>query len=710
MRVASVLILVGFVIAICSCQPTTAPQPPVDLEPPTAKVVPKGLEIHGDTRTDNYSWLNERDNPEVRKYLEEENEYTEAMMAHTEKLQELLFEEFKGRIKQTDMSVPYKRDDHFYYTRMEDGKEYPIYCRKKGSLDSTEEIMLDGNELAEGHEFFAVGQRAVSYNQDILAYPVDTVGRRIYTIHFKNLTTGELLEDTIPNVTPNLAWANDNKTLFYARQDPTTLRSYQIYRHELGTDPSEDQLVYEEKDETFRSFVWRTRSKKYVMIGSLHTLSTEIRYLDANDPTGEFKVFLPRQRDHEYMVDHYQDHFYIRTNHEAKNFRMMKTPVVRTGLEHWEEVIPHRDDVLLEGFDIFKDYLVVEERKNGLIEIRIRPWAGEKQHYLEFSEPAYLAYTTDNYEFDTPLLRYGYTSMTTPNSILDYNMATREKTLLKQEEILGGFDSNNYVTERLYATADDGTKVPISVGFRKGVAKDGSHQLLLYGYGSYGASMDATFNAYRVSLLDRGFIYAIAHIRGGEELGRQWYENGKLLKKKNTFTDFIDCAEHLVEQKYTSSDRLFISGGSAGGLLIGAVLNMRPDLFKGATTAVPFVDVVTTMLDESIPLTTNEYDEWGNPNEKEYYDYILSYSPYDNVEAKDYPNLLVTTSLQDSQVQYFEPAKWVAKLRALKTDDNRVLLKTEMQAGHGGVSGRYKRYKDTAFRYAFLLDLAGIRM
>ncbi|MEE9271224.1 MAG: S9 family peptidase [Candidatus Krumholzibacteria bacterium] len=672
-----------------------------------ARIVPKKLEKHGHVRVDNYYWLNERENPEVIAYLKAENEYTKAMMAHTEKLQEKLFEEIKGRIKQTDESVPYKLDDYFYYTRYEDGKEYPIYCRKKGTLEGSEEIMLDVNVLAEGHEYFAVRRRTVSFGQDILAYAEDTQGRRIYTIKFKNLDTGDMLEDVIPEVTGGMAWANDNKTVFYAKQDPATLRSYRIYRHVLGTDIARDKLVYEEKDDTFGCYVWRTKSKKYVLIGSFQTLSSEFRYLEANDPEGSFKVFLPRERDHEYSIDHYEDKFYIRTNYKAKNFRLMETSVAETDKKHWHDVIPHREDVLLEGFEIFEDHLVLEERKNGLIQLRVRPWSGKKEHYLDFGEPTYLAYISTNPDFKTDVLRFVYTSMTTPRSTFDYNMVTRERILMKQDEILGGFDAKNYKTERLYAPAGDGLKVPISLVYRKGVRRDGQNPMVLYGYGSYGYSLDASFSASRLSLLDRGFVYAIAHIRGGEDLGRDWYENGKLLKKKNTFTDFIACAEHLIKEKYTTSDKLFAMGGSAGGLLMGAIINMRPELFKGIVTRVPFVDVVTTMLDETIPLTTGEYDEWGNPNEKEYYDYILSYSPYDNVEPKNYPNLLVTTGLYDSQVQYFEPAKWVAKLRATKTDDNRLLIKTNMDAGHSGASGRYKRYKDTAFQYAFLLDLVG---
>ncbi len=605
--------------------------------------------------------------------------------------------------------MPYKKDDYFYYTRYEDGKEYAIHCRKKGSLDSPEEIMLDVNVMAEGHSFFSVRGLAVSFGQDLLAFATDTVSRRIYTLYFKNLTTGEIYSDEIAGVTGSMAWANDNKTLFYGKKDLTTLRSYQIYRHILGTDPAEDDVVYQEDDDTFSCNVFKTKSKRFLMIASSHTLSTEYRYLNADDPRGEFTVFLERKRDHEYDLDHYGEKFYIRTNDQAENFRLMETPINATGRENWKEVIPHREDVLLSSVELFRDQLVLQERKEGLIYLRIINWDGSGEHYLNFEEPAYRAYISTNPNANTQILRYGYTSMTTPNSIYDYDMVTREKVLLKRDEVLGGFNTNDYQTERLHATARDGVKVPVSIVYRKGTQKDGSSPLLLYGYGSYGSSMNATFSAPRVSLLDRGFIYAIAHIRGGQEMGRQWYENGKLLKKKNTFTDFIDCAEYLIEKGYTNRDRLFARGGSAGGLLMGAVLNMAPDLFEGVVAQVPWVDVVTTMLDADVPLTTSEYDEWGDPNQKEYYDYMLSYSPYDQVEAKDYPHLLVTTGLHDSQVQYWEPAKWVAKLRALKTNQNRLVLKTNMGAGHGGASGRHKRYRETAFYYAFLLDLAGIR-
>jgi len=703
------VIIAGSCFILSICQAATANDKNEMIKEPMAKIIPHRLEKHGHVRIDNYYWLNQRDNPEVLEYLQAENEYTGKVMAAAGNLEEKLFEEIKARIKQTDMSVPYKKNDYYYYTRFEEGKEYPIYCRKKESLEAAEEVMIDANALARGHEYFAVGGWTVSSGRNLLAYAVDTLGRRIYTIRFKNLDNGELLEDSIPGVTGNMAWASDNRTLFYSRQDPSTLRSYQIYRHALGTETAEDRLVYEETDETFSAYVFKTKSEKYLMIACHQTLSSEYRFLEADNPEGEFKIIQPRERGHEYSADHFGDKFYIRTNHRAKNFRLMATPVAQTEKEHWQEVIGHRDEVFLQSFEIFADYLVLKERRRGLINLRIIPWADGEEYYLDFGEPAYLAYISINPEFDTPLLRYGYTSLTTPNSIYDFNMATREKTLLKQEEVLGGFDSANYATERIYAPAADGTEVPISIVYRRGVEKKGDNPLLLYGYGSYGNSTEAVFSSTRLSLIDRGFIFAIAHIRGGQELGRQWYEDGKLLKKKNTFTDFIACAEFLIEQGYTCPEKLFATGGSAGGLLMGAVVNMRPELFRGVVTRVPFVDVVTTMLDESIPLTTDEYDEWGNPNQKEYYDYILSYSPYDNVSAQDYPNMLVTTGLHDSQVQYWEPAKWVAKLRALKTDSNRLLLKTNMNAGHSGASGRYKSYRETAFNYAFILDLLGIK-
>jgi oligopeptidase B len=676
------------------------------MKPPRATQIPHELTTHEHVRVDPYYWLRERDAPEVIEYLEAENAYTDAVMAPTKGLQERLFEEIKGRIQETDLSVPYRDRSYFYYHRYEEGKEYPVSCRKKGSLEADEDVILDDNELAERHEFLSVGRRTVSSGEDLLAYAVDTVGRRQYTVRFKDLKTGTVLADELVDVTANLAWAEDNRTLFYTQQDPETLRANRVFRHVLGTEQSADTLVYEETDETFRCHVQNTKSRRFLLIGSSQTVSTEYRYLDASDPTGEFAVVETRARDHEYAVGHFGEHFYVLSNLDAKNFRLLRTPTESPGREHWEEVIPHRADVLLEDFDIFRDFLVVSERRAGLTELRVVPWSGEAEHYLEFDEPAYLAYTAENFDFDTLLLRFRYTSLTTPMTVYDYDMKCRERILLKREPVLGDFSPEDYVTERLWAVVDDGTEVPISLVRRADVVADGKSPLLLYGYGSYGHSIDPFFSAARLSLLDRGFVFAIAHIRGGEELGRAWYEDGKLLRKRNTFTDFVASAEHLIRASYADPKRVFAAGGSAGGLLMGAVVNLRPDLFLGVHAAVPFVDVVTTMLDGTIPLTTSEYDEWGNPNEKEFYEYILSYSPYDNVRAVDYPHLLVTTGLHDSQVQYFEPAKWVAKLRELKTDQNRLLLKTEMSAGHGGVSGRYQRYHETAFEYAFFIDLA----
>ena len=548
----------------------------------------------------------------------------------------------------------------------------------------------------------------MSPSQRLLAYAVDTVGRRQYTIRFRDIASGVDLAEVIPDVSANLAWASNSATVFYTRQDPTTLRPFQIYRHRRGTDPAGDELVYEERDATFSCTIGTSRSKRYLLIASYQTLSTEFHYLDAGDPTGRFAVFVPRARGHEYAVDHYRDRFYIRTNADARNFRLMETDETHPARRHWRELVPHRDDVLIEGFELFRDHLVIEERHQGLTRLHIRPWSGAGAHDVAFDEPAYDAYIETNREPETGILRFGYTSMTTPVSVYDYDMATRARTLLKRDEVVGKFDPTCYRTERLFATAADGARVPISLVARADTPRDGAAPLLLYGYGSYGISMEAAFRSSRLSLLDRGVTFAIAHVRGGEELGRRWYEDGRLQHKQNTFTDFIACAEHLIAEGYTATERLFAMGGSAGGLLMGAVINMRPDLFHGVVAQVPFVDVVTTMLDESIPLTTGEYDEWGDPNDKRAYEYIRSYSPYDNVTAVRRPHLLVMAGLHDSQVQYWEPAKWVAKLRALKVDDRRLLLKTNMDAGHGGVSGRYRQYRETALQYAFLLEHAGL--
>jgi len=693
------MIVIGTQLLVgCKSKPT----------PPVATKVPHELVMHGDTRIDPYYWMNQRDSDEVIQYLNQENAYADAVMKGTENLQESLFQEIKGRIKEQDESVPYFENGYFYYTRFDEGKEYPIYCRKKESQDAPEEIMLDVNEMAEGYAYYSVVGVNVSPNNNIVAFGVDTVSRRQYTIYFKNLETGELLNSKIPNTTGGIAWANDNSTVFYTIIDEA-LRPHQIFRHSVSDEGSEnDALVYEENDETFRAFVYKSKSKEYIMFGSGSTLSTEFSYLSANNPLGKPKVIQSREKGLEYSVTHYGNKFYIITNLDAKNFRLMETPVTRTEKRYWKEVIPHREDVLLSGIEVFKDFLVIDERKDGLKQLRIINQQTQKEHYLNFGEEVYSAWISINPEYDTPLLRYAYTSMTTPFSTYDYNMATGEKILLKQTEVLGDFSPDNYETKRHWVEARDGKKIPISVVYRKGIQQDGQNPALIYGYGSYGASMDPYFSSARLSLLDRGFVYVIAHIRGGEELGREWYEDGKLLNKMNTFTDFIDCSQFLVDSKYTSPDKLFAMGGSAGGLLMGAVANMRPDLYKGIIAQVPFVDVVTTMLDTSIPLTTGEYDEWGNPNDEEYYHYMKSYSPYDQVTAQHYPNMLVTTGYHDSQVQYFEPAKWVAKLRDTKTDDNILLFKIDMDAGHGGASGRFKSLRDVAFEYAFMLHLLGI--
>lgn len=700
------ILLLALFFSYPGCQKTEAPEGAI--KPPVAKIVPHELTAHGHTRVDNYYWLNQRDNPDVIAYLEAENAYKDAMMEHTKDLQEKLFQEIVGRIKQTDMSVPYKDQGYYHYTRYEEGEEYPIYCRKKESLDAEEEVVLDVDEMAKGHDYYSVAGYSTSSNNNLIAYGVDTVSRRLYTLYFMDFATGQILDEQIPNTSGRAAWANDNKTVFYMLKDTTTLRPYKVMKHLVGTPVSEDKEIYVEDDETFNTHVYKTKSKKYMIIASSQTLSSEYRFLDADNPDGQFRIIQPREKDLEYSVDHYKDKFYILTNLGAKNFKLMATPVDKPGKENWEDVIPHREDVLLQGYEVFKNYLVLNERKNGLTQIRVIKWADNSEYYLDFGEEAYLAYISTNPDFDTDLLRYNYTSLTTPNSTYDYDMNTKEKVLLKREEVLGGFDPGNYVTERHFATAGDGTKIPISLVYRKGMEKNGNNPLLLHGYGSYGSSREPIFSSVRLSLLDRGFVYAIPHIRGGSEMGRYWYEQGKLFNKKNTFTDFIDCAEYLIEQKFTNPDKLFAMGGSAGGLLVGAVVNMRPDLWKGVLAGVPWVDVITTMLDPSIPLTSGEWDEWGDPRQKDYYDYMLSYSPYDNVEAKDYPAMLVTTGLHDSQVQYFEPAKWVAKLRALKTSDNPLIFHINMEGGHGGVSGRFRRHKETALEYAFMLDLVGI--
>ena len=678
-------------------------------DPPTVAKKPTELLKHNDKRIDNYYWLNERENPEVIDYLNAENTYLKTVMKSTEGFQESLYNELISRIKQDDESVPYLDKGYYYYTKYEEGGEYPIYCRKKDNLDNEEEILLNVNTMAKGYSYYQVSGVSVSPDNKLVAFGVDTVSRRKYTIYVKNLLSGEIYKDKVVETTGRAAWGNDNETFFFTRKDPVTLRSEKIYRHKLGDIPVDDKLLYFEEDETFSVGVGRSKSGKYLFIGSSSTLSSEFWYLNADQPDGDFKVVQSRIKDLEYSVDHFGEHFYIRTNKDAENFKLMKTPLGKTGLANWEELIPHRKDVYFESFELFNNYLVLEETKEGLPFIRIINQSTGEDSYLPFDEEVYTAGVSINKDFNTDLLRFTYTSLTTPQSTFDYNMKTGEKTLLKQDEIEGGYNSDDYFTERQWATAKDGTKIPLSIVYKKGLKKDGSNPTLLYAYGSYGSSMSPYFSSVRLSLLDRGFVYVIAHIRGGQEMGRYWYEEGKLLKKKNTFTDFNDCAEYLIESKYTNPEVLFAKGGSAGGLLMGAILNMRPDLYKGVIANVPFVDVVTTMLDETIPLTTSEYDEWGNPNDPEYYKYMLSYSPYDNVEEMDYPATLVTTGLHDSQVQYFEPAKWVAKLRELKTDDNILLMHTNMEAGHGGASGRFKRYEVVALEYAFIFDLIGIK-
>ncbi|SMG26826.1 S9 family peptidase [Arenibacter troitsensis] len=674
---------------------------------PRAKKIEKRLTKHNDVRIDDYYWLNERENPEVIAYLEEENAYYEAMTSHTQELKDSLFLEMKSRIKEDDSSVPYKFNGYWYATRYEVGKEYPIFTRRFEKEDAEEEIMFNCNLMAEGFDYFNLGGLSVSPNNELAAFGVDTVSRRQYTLQIKNLRTQEIYTDKIENTTGSAVWANDNKTLFYTKKDPVTLRSNNIYRHVLGTPPEEDELVFHEEDETFTTFVYKTKSKEFIVIGSSSTLTTEFQILRADDPNGQFHVFSKRIRGMEYSLTHYEDNFYILTNMEgATNFKLMTTPEDKTESENWVDFIPHREEVLLEDIEMFNDYYVLSERENGLNKLKIVRWDSGESYYLPFDNETYTAYVGTNPDFDTEILRYGYNSMTTPSSIIDFNMRTREKEIKKEQEVLGGkFYKENYISERIWAPARDGKKVPISLVYHKNTKLDGSSPLLQYAYGSYGHTIDPYFSTVRLSLLDRGFVYAIAHVRGGEYLGRKWYEEGRLLNKMNTFTDFIDCSKFLIEKKYTSPKHLYASGGSAGGLLMGAIINLCPEIYHGVIAAVPFVDVLTTMLDDTIPLTTGEYDEWGNPNEKEYYDYMKSYSPYDNVTKQLQPNMLVITGFHDSQVQYFEPAKWVAKLREYKMDTNLLLFNINMDAGHGGASGRFESLREVAKEYAFLLDL-----
>ena len=688
-------------------------------KPPIATKEPKALTIHEHVRIDNYFWMQLSDakknakNPdeqtqEVLDYLDAENQYTKAVLKDTEQLQEKLYKEIVGRIKKREESVPYKSNGYWYYNRYEEEKEYAIYCRKKESLQASEEVILDANKLAEGHHYFHLSDINVSKDNKMLAYGVDTVSRRQYTLYFKNLETGEVLKTNIPNTTGSSTWANDSQTVFYTKKNEKTLRSDKIYKHKIGMDTVNDVLVYHEKDNTFYTGIYKTKSDKYLVIWSASTLTNHYQILEANHPNGMFRDFHSREENLEYSIAHFENKFYVLTNWGGKNFRLMETLQGATSKENWTEVIAHRSHVFLEGIELFKNHLVIEERKNGLTELRVINQQNKEEHYLDFGEAAYTACVSVNREFDTETLRFDYTSMVTPNSCFDYNMNTHKKTLLKQQEVVGGYDSQSHQTERIYATARDGTKIPMSIVYKKGYKKNGKSPLLLYGYGAYGVTIDPYFSSVRLSLLDRGFVYVIAHIRGGQMMGRQWYEDGKMFKKMNTFNDFIDCGKYLLENRYTCKENMYAMGGSAGGLLMGAVINLAPDLFQGVVAAVPFVDVISTMLDDTVPLTTGEYDEWGNPNDKDSYDYMLSYSPYDNVTSQKYPHLLITTGLHDSQVQYWEPAKWIAKLRDNKTDNNKLLMNTNMEAGHGGTSGRFEQYREIALEYAFLLDLAGM--
>ncbi|MFT3979330.1 MAG: S9 family peptidase [Ferruginibacter sp.] len=681
---------------------------------PVAEQKPKELTAHGDIRQDPYYWMNDYfkkgpDSTKVVQYLEAENKYYDTMMAGTKALQEKLYNEMKGRIKEDDESVPYFKSGYYYYSRVVKGKDYYVLCRKKGSMNAPEEVMLDVNAMAEGHNYFSLGGSSVSPDNKLLAYGVDTVSRREYVLHVKNLETGEIYKDIVTRTEADPVWAADNKTIFYTSKNPVTLLSEKIKRHLLGTPESADVVVYEEKDPTNYIGVGKTKSEKFILISSSATLSSEVRYIPADQPTAAFKIFQPRIKEVLYDVDHANDKFYIRTNKNARNFRIVTAPETKTDTSAWTDFIPHQDSVLVQGVEVFKNFVVSSERKNGLTQLHVINTQSNDSYYIDFGEATYAAYSGGTPEYNTDTMRYYYTSLTTPGSQYDYNMKTKEKKLLKQQEVVGGYNAADYVTERLYAKASDGTSIPVSIVYKKGFKKDGSMPLLLYGYGSYGNSLDASFSSGRISLLDRGFAYAIAHIRGGQEMGRYWYEDGKMFKKKNTFTDFIAAAEYLIQEKYTSKEHMYAMGGSAGGLLMGAIVNMRPDLWHGVVAQVPFVDVVTTMSDPSIPLTTNEYDEWGNPANKDSYEYMKSYSPYDNVKKQAYPNMLISTGLHDSQVQYFEPAKWVARLRELKTDSNHILLHTDMEVGHGGASGRYKSLWDRAREYAFFFALEGIK-
>jgi len=703
------LTIISFLLIFSSCTD-------MNITPPTPKKMDKELEIHGDTRVDPYYWLNERENPEVISYLEEENKYSKSILKSTKKFQNDLFDEMKARIKEDDSSVPYFLNDYWYITRYEKGKEYPIYTRKFKTLNSEEEVLLDVNKMAKDYEYYQVSGLSVSPDNKKISFGVDTLSRRIYTINVKDLETGNMLSDQIKGVNSYVTWSSDSNTFFYTGKDKETLRSDKIFKHNIGEDQTDDKLIYEEKDETFSTYVYPSKSRDYIFIGSESTLTSEYRYLSSNTPNEEFKVIHNRERGLEYRPYHIDNMFYITTNADnSTNFKIVKAPISDTNKSNWEDVIPHSDNILIDDLELFSNFMVIEQRENGLVYIRVKSYSGDQDYLinqnsnLDFQNETYSASLGYNPEFNTSNIRLSYNSLTIPSTVLDYNAKTKQEEILKQQQVLGGkFNSNNYVSERLFAIAHDGEKIPISIVRHIDTQLNSDTPLLLYGYGSYGITIDPRFSSVRLSLLDRGFVYAIAHIRGSQYLGRQWYEDGRIFNKKNTFKDFVSASEFLIENNYTSPDHLYAMGGSAGGLLMGAVMNMSPELYNGIISAVPFVDVVTTMLDESIPLTTGEYDEWGNPNIKEFYDYMLSYSPYDNIRNVEYPNTLVTTGLHDSQVQYWEPAKWVAKLRDYHQGDNKIILHTDMDAGHSGSSGRFEALKEIAMEYAFLFMLEGI--
>mgnify|MGYP003585845880 CR=1 FL=1 len=703
-------LILSFVIAMST---SISAQNWPSVKPPIAEKQEFVRVIHGDEVKDTYYWMIDyftkgKDSTKVVNYLKDENTYWETMMKDTEPLRNELFQEMKARIKEKDESVPTLKNGYYYYTKTENGKQYYKYCRKKGNLNAPEEILLDVDKMAEGKPYYSATGFSISPDNQKLIFGVDDVSRRQYHLFLKDLKSGKITDLKIKNTTGSATWANDNKTIFYTSKNEITLLSEKIMRHILGTDSSKDAVVYDEKDKSNYIGIGKSKNDKFILISSAATTSSEVRYINADKPFDDFKVFQPRMKDVLYEVTPLEDKFLITTNKDALNFKVMETPLDKTEVANWKDFIPHRKDVLVEGIDEFKNYLVLSERQNGLSQLVIMDRKTGNKEFLKFDEPDYTVYPSGNPEYNTDNFRFGYTSMITPSTQYEQNLKTGARKILKQQEVLGGYNKNEYTTERVFATAKDGTKIPISIVYKKGIIKNGKNPTLLYAYGSYGNSSDATFSSSRLSLLNRGFVYALTHVRGGQEMGRQWYEDGKMMKKKNTFTDFIDSGEFLVKEGYTSPEHLFAQGGSAGGLLMGAIANMKPELWKGVIAQVPFVDVVNTMLDESIPLTTNEFDEWGNPKNKDAYFYMKSYSPYENVEKKNYPNLLVTTGLHDSQVQYFEPAKWVAKLRDSKTDNNVILLKTDMNYGHGGASGRFDYLKDVALIYAFMLKLEGI--